>query len=129
MKLINTLLAIALAWAVTPLVAAQSIDLIGLWEHTEEPVIIEMKPLDEGIEGIVYRNDSKPESVGKRIFRDLRFDKEKQCWQGFVYVLKLEKEMPTCVALESVDRFSMTVKVGFFSKTVVWRRSVIEGDL
>jgi len=74
------------------IIVAQEVGLVGLWQHPEEPVIIEIKPLDDSIQGIVCSNHSKPDSVGKKVFRDFRFDKEKQCWRGFVYVLELGEE-------------------------------------
>jgi len=126
MKLIKALAGILLMWAPSSIIVAQEVGLTGLWQHPEEPVIIEMEPLDDSIQGIVYSNHSKPESVGKRVFRGFRFDKDKQCWQGFVYLLKLGEEKSTCVKLENPDRFSMSVKVGFFSKTVTWQRAVID---
>ncbi|ARN75184.1 DUF2147 domain-containing protein [Oceanicoccus sagamiensis] len=105
--------------------AQEASPLEGLWQHPDQPVIIEMQPVGELMEGKVHSNSDKPESVGKTIFRELRYDKKEQCWQGWVYVKRLDEEKATCLSLDNPNRFRMTVKVGFFSKTVKWQR--VEG--
>ncbi len=110
----------ALLWVAA--VNAEEASLVGLWQHPDQPVIVEMHPVGDIMEGKIYSNSDMPDSVGKTIFRDLRFDQQEQCWQGRVYVKRLDEEKDTCLLLDGADQFSMTVKVGFFSKTVTWAR-------
>jgi uncharacterized protein (DUF2147 family) len=96
--------------------------LVGFWQHEDKPVVVEMKPLDGLTQGTVASNSGKPDSVGKRLFRDLAYNADDKQWQGRIFVLKLGEEKDVTVALQNPDQFEMTVKVGFFSKTVSWNR-------
>ena len=96
--------------------------LLGLWQHESQPVVVEMKAADGLIQGVITRQDEKPEAVGKTLFRDLAYDAESQSWSGRIFVLKLEKEKDVSVVLESPEQFEMTVKAGFIKKTATWNR-------
>ncbi len=96
-------------------------DLLGHWQHQDLPVIVEMKSNQTHMDGIVVSNSDKPDSVGKRVFRDIESIGAGE-WQGKIYVLKLESEKDVSIVLLSADQFEITVKVGFFSKKVKWNR-------
>lgn len=96
--------------------------LVGLWQHEDKPVVVEMTLVDGLTQGTVASNSEKPDSVGKRLFRDLTFNADEKLWQGRVFVLKLGEEKDVTVTLQNPDQFQITVKVGFFSKKVIWNR-------
>lgn len=96
--------------------------LAGLWQHEDKPVVLEMKSVDGLTQGTVASNSEKPDSVGKRLFRDLKFNADEKLWQGRVFVLKLGEEKDLTVVLKTPDQFQMTVKVGLFTKKVSWNR-------
>ena len=96
--------------------------LAGIWQHEDKPVVVEMKPVDGLTQGTVASNSDKPDSVGKRLFRDLAYNADEKLWQGRIFVLKLGEEKDVTIVLQNPDQFQMTVKVGFFSKKVIWNR-------
>jgi uncharacterized protein (DUF2147 family) len=96
--------------------------LAGLWQHEDKPVVVEMKPVDGLTQGTVASNSDKPDSVGKRLFRDLAYNADEKLWRGRIFVLKLGEEKDVTIVLQNPDQFQMTVKVGFFSKKVIWNR-------
>jgi uncharacterized protein (DUF2147 family) len=96
--------------------------LAGFWKHEDKLVVVEMKPVDGLVQGIVASNSEKPDSVGKRLFRDLAFKADDKQWQGRIFVLKLGEEKDVTVVLQTPDQFKMTVKLGLFSKKVIWNR-------
>lgn len=96
--------------------------LAGFWQHEDKPVVVEMTAFDGLTQGIVASNSDKPDSVGKRLFRDLSYNVDEKLWLGRIFVLKLGEEKEVTVVLQKPDQFQMTVKVGFFSKKVIWNR-------
>ncbi|MCP3907963.1 MAG: DUF2147 domain-containing protein [Oceanicoccus sp.] len=122
----NNILALCL---LPSLVLAEPAGLAGLWQHSDQPVIVKMQAAGDGMEGIVHSYSDSPELVGETLFRELRFDKEEQCWRGRVYVKELEQEKNTCLLLEDASQFRMAVTIGFFSKTVIWTRLEAEPSL
>lgn len=96
--------------------------LSGWWENESQPVFVEMKHVDAMTQGTVASNSEKPESVGKQLFRNLKYDTKTKAWTGKIFVLKLGEEKDVTVVLQNPDQFQMTVKVGFFKKQVIWNR-------
>ena len=103
---------------------AQERDLLGDWLHESEPVTVTMQETQQAsvLEGVVARHATNPNAIGKQLFRGLQFVPAKNCWQGEVYVNQLEEHKPICISFVDDNTFEMTVKVGFFSKTVQWNR-------
>jgi hypothetical protein len=109
-------------------VIAQGPSVVGNWQHESEPLVVEMRLSDDVIEGFIVSHEDKPEAVGKKLFRTLRFDESNNCWRGFVYVARLGDEKPICLSMQGSNVFEMTVKVGFFSKTVLWNRAQLTAN-
>jgi hypothetical protein len=107
---------------------AQGPSIVGNWQHESEPLVVEMRLSDDVIEGFVISHENKPEAVGKKLFRTLRFDESNNCWRGFVYVARLGDEKQTCLSMQGSNVFEMTVKAGFFSKTVLWNRAQLTAN-
>jgi uncharacterized protein (DUF2147 family) len=96
-------------------------DLIGFWQHAQQPAWIEVR-FDSGQgEGTVVRNDVYPERVGTVLLKDLVAVKDKQ-WQGEVYAEKFGEYKQARVSLSSPDVMSIKVKVGLMSRTIEMRR-------
>lgn len=102
--------------------AASSADnLVGYWQHTEQPAWIEVR-FDTGQgSGTVVRNDVYPDRVGTVLLKNLVAAKDKQ-WQGEVYAEKLGEYKQARVSLATPDVMSIKVKVGFMSRTIEMRR-------
>jgi len=96
--------------------------LIGFWQDKDQPVVVEMKLVDDKVQGMVASNSDKPNTVGKHLFRDLIHDAGTGQWSGRIYVLKLGAEKNVVVVMQGKDQFLMTVKVGLLSKKVLWNR-------
>lgn len=105
------------------MIVAQERSVVGNWQRESESLVVEMRLSDDVIEGFVILHKDKPEAVGKKLFRTLRFDESNNCWRCFVYVARLGEEKPTCLSLQGRNVLEMTAKVGFFSKTVLWNRA------
>ena len=106
------------------LLAASSVnaaDISGTWKHVDEPGWIEID-LETGV-GTVMRNDKFPERVGRKILKDLQADKKKQnLWRGQVYAERAGEYKKAEVSLTEDDLMKITVKVGFMSRTLEWKR-------
>lgn len=122
-KSIRSMLGLTLLATLFSINAVAGDGLVGFWLDKDRPgVLVEMKVSDGLTQGVVTSNSEKPDSVGKRLFRDLKYNADEKLWQGRVFVLKLGEEKDVTVVLQNPDQFQMTVKVGFFSKTVTWHR-------
>ena len=96
---------------------AEAID--GFWKHEEDPVWIEIGAGG----GQVVRNDNRPEAVGFEMLRDLRpTEGNDSQWSGEVYAARLGEYKDATLTLEGDDLLCFKVKVGFMSRTVLWRR-------
>lgn len=115
----NRIFLLMLAVFVTPLTWAG--DISGFWKHSDEPGWIEVR-LEEG-RATVVRNDKFPERVGREILKDLvADDSEDGLWRGQVYAEKLGEYKDAQISLAEPDLMEITVKVGFISRTVKWKR-------
>jgi len=102
---------------IAPKLYAEAID--GFWQHEEEPVWIEISAGG----GQVVRNDNRPEAVGFEMLRDLRpTEGDDSEWSGEVYAARLGEYKDATLTLEGDDLLRFKVKVGFMSRTVLWRR-------
>ncbi len=92
----------------------------GFWQHEKEPVWIEMRP-DSAV-GVVVRNDNRPDRIGFQVVTDLAATEEPDVWTAQVYAAQLQEYRDARITLESADLMAFTVKVGFITRTVEWRR-------
>ena len=110
---------VAVTCVASPLVWAA--DISGFWKHVDEPGWIEIR-LEEA-KGIVVRNDKYPERVGRELLQDLVADEaEDGVWRGQVYAEKLGEYKDAEISLSQPDLMEIKVKVGFISRTLVWKR-------
>ena len=95
-------------------------ELAGYWQHESEPIWIEMQP--ETGQGVMVRNDNRPDRLGFLVVTDLEASDDLNEWSAQVFVARLGEYRKADIALSSDDRMVFTVKVGFMRRSVEWRR-------
>ena len=95
-------------------------ELAGYWQHESEPVWIEMQP--ETGQGVMLRNDNRPDRVGFLVVTDLETSDEPNEWSAQVFAARLGEYRKAEITLSSDGRMVFTVKVGFMRRSVEWRR-------
>ena len=94
-------------------------ELAGYWQHESDPVWIEMR--SETGQGIVVRNDNRPDRLGFLVVTDLEVSDEPSEWSAQVFAARLGEYREADITLASGDRMVFTVKVGFMRRSVEWR--------
>ena len=94
--------------------------LAGYWQHESEPVWIEMQP--EAGQGVMVRNDNRPDRVGFLVVTDLEAGDDPNEWFAQVFAARLGEYRKAEITLSANDRMVFTVKVGFMRRSVEWRR-------
>jgi hypothetical protein len=95
-------------------------ELAGYWQHESEPVWIEMQP--ETGQGVMLRNDNRPDRVGFLVVTDLEAGDEPNDWSAQVFAARLGEYRKAAITLAADDRMVFTVKVGFMRRSVEWLR-------
>ena len=95
-------------------------ELAGYWQHESDPVWIEIQP--ETDQGIIVRNDNRPDRLGFLVVTDLEASDEPNEWSAQVFVARLGEYRKSDITLESDDRMVFTAKVGLMGRSVEWRR-------
>ena len=95
-------------------------ELAGYWQHESDPVWIEMQP--ESGQGVIVRNDNRPDRLGFLVVTDLEASDEPNEWSAQVFAARLGEYRKAEITLAADDRMVFTVKVGFMSRSVEWRR-------
>ena len=95
-------------------------ELAGYWQHESDPVWIEMQP--ETGQGVMLRNDNRPDRVGFLVVTDLEASDDPKAWSAQVFAARLGEYRKASITQASDDRMIFTVKVGFMRRSVEWRR-------
>ena len=95
-------------------------EIAGYWQHESDPVWIEMQP--ETGQGVMLRNDNRPDRVGFLVVTDLEASDDPKAWSAQVFAARLGEYRKANITLASDDRMIFTVKVGFMRRSVEWRR-------
>ena len=95
-------------------------ELAGYWQHESEPVWIEMQP--ETGQGVMLRNDNRPDRVGFLVVTDLEAGDEPNEWSAQVFAARFGEYRKATITLPADDRMVFTVKVGFMRRSVEWQR-------
>ena len=95
-------------------------ELAGYWQHESEPVWIEMQ--SETGQGVMLRNDNRPDRVGFLVVTDLEVSDEPNEWSAQVFAARLGEYREADITLSSDGRMVFTVKVGFMRRSVEWQR-------
>jgi hypothetical protein len=94
--------------------------LAGYWQHESDPVWIEMQP--EAGQGVMIRNDIRPDRLGFLVVTDLEASDDPNEWSAQVFAARLGEYRKAEITLAADDRMVFTVKVGFVRRSVKWRR-------
>ena len=94
--------------------------LAGYWQHESDPVWIEMQP--EAGQGVMVRNDNRPDRLGFLIVTDLEASDDPNEWSAQVFAVRLGEYRTAEITLASDDRMVFTVEVGFVRRAVGWHR-------
>ena len=95
-------------------------ELAGHWQHESEPVWIEMQP--ETGQGVMLRNDNRPDRVGFLVVTDFEASDEPNEWSAQVFAARLGEYRKADITLSSDGRMVFSVKVGFMRRSVEWQR-------
>ena len=95
-------------------------ELAGYWQHESDPVWIEMQP--ETGQGVMVRNDNRPDRLGFLVVTDLEAGDDPNAWSAQVFAARLGEYRQADIALAADDRMVFTVKVGFMRRSVEWQR-------
>ena len=118
-RLLPKLLLLMLSAMVTMPGSAET-QLAGYWQHESDPVWIEMQP--EAGQGVMIRNDIRPDRVGFLVVTDLEASDDPNEWSAQVFAARLGEYRKAGITLAADDRMVFTVKVGFVRRSVEWRR-------
>ena len=94
--------------------------LAGDWQHESDPVWIEMQP--EAGQGVMIRNDIRPDRLGFLVVIDLEASDDPNEWSAQVFAARLGEYRKAEITLAADDRMVFNVKVGFVRRSVEWRR-------
>ena len=95
-------------------------ELAGYWQHESDPVWIEIQ-LETG-QGVMVRNDNRPDRIGFLVVTDLETSDDPNAWSAQVFAARLGEYRKADITLPADDRMVFTVKVGFMRRSVEWRR-------
>ena len=118
-RLLPTLLLLILS-AMVMMPGNAETQLAGYWQHESDPVWIEMQP--EAGQGVMIRNDIRPDRLGFLVVTDLEASDDPNEWSAQVFAARLGEYRKAEVTLAADDRMVFTLKVGFVRRSVEWRR-------
>ena len=95
-------------------------ELAGYWQHESDPVWIEMQP--EAGQGVMIRNDIRPDRLGFLVVTDLEASDDPNEWSAQVFAARFGEYRKATITLPADDRMVFTVKVGFMRRSVEWQR-------
>ena len=73
-------------------------------------------------QGVIVRNDNRPDRLGFLVVTDLEASDEPNEWSAQVFAARLGEYRKSDITLASDDRMVFTAKVGFTRRSVEWRR-------
>ena len=73
-------------------------------------------------QGVMLRNDNRPDRVGFLVVTDLEASDEPNEWSAQVFAARLGEYRKAEITLSSDGRMVFTVKVGFMRRSVEWQR-------
>ena len=94
--------------------------LAGYWQRESDPVWIEMQP--EAGQGVMIRNDIRPDRLGFLVVTDLEASDDPNEWSAQVFAARLGEYRKAEITLAADDRMVFNVTVGFVRRSVEWRR-------
>lgn len=115
-RLLTKLLLLMLS-AMVAMPGNADIELAGYWQHESDPVWIEMRP--ETGDGVMLRNDNRPDRVGFLVVTDLVAGDDPAEWSAQVFAARLGEYRKADITLASDDRMmSIRLRLSFHGN--VW---------
>jgi uncharacterized protein (DUF2147 family) len=115
MKKVHFFLLIVL---LSPALFAQT-ELTGTWSTGEQNTLIEIVENDGVLSGEILSSDNPKAIIGKQVLKEIKKDDDE--WRGKIFAAKKKKWYGARLTPEE-DILKITVKSGFISKTVEWKR-------
>ncbi len=121
MKKLRNLFTLALITLVSFTINAQSEDKVaGEYHLGKQNTIIKIAQADGVYKGKIIASDNPKAKIGKQMVKDLK-EKEGK-WMGKIYSPKRE-EWYDAEFVPNEKQLIVKLKVGFFSKTLEWKRN------
>jgi hypothetical protein len=100
-------------------------DLTGTWNTGKENTLVKIYE-KEGLHfGEIVSSDNPKVKIGKQIIKNVELDGDE--WEGELFAVKKQEWYDAEFKPEG-ENMEITIKVGFFSKTVEWKKVVIEEE-
>ncbi len=93
--------------------------LAGIWNTGEENTKIEITEDNGVVSGKILSSDNAKAKIGKQIIKDVKFSNGE--WKGQLYAAKKGKWYDA-VLKENGSQLDITIKVGWMSKTITWKK-------
>jgi len=93
--------------------------LAGVWNTGDENTKIEITEDDGIVKGKILSSDNAEAKIGNQILKDVKLNKGE--WKGKLYAAK-KGEWYDAVLKENGNQLDITIKVGWMSKTVHWKK-------
>ncbi|MCL4244818.1 MAG: DUF2147 domain-containing protein [Candidatus Dadabacteria bacterium] len=113
------------AFASAQFAAGQDItadSILGKWKDPDEDAVVQIENKGGYYEGALVEDAQHPDGVSTKIFKNLVYDSDKGMWKGQVYSVKKKKDYDVEIKMTDNASFTMKVKAGIVSKTIVWSR-------
>jgi uncharacterized protein (DUF2147 family) len=94
-------------------------DVDGEYTLGERNTVVKIEKQNEVYSGKIISSDNPKAKIGKLIIKDLKLKKGK--WRGKIYAPK-RKEWYDAEFTPKENSLEITIKVGFMSKTINWKR-------
>jgi len=113
----NIALTFCMLFSITTMNAQQSI--AGIWNIGDDDTKIEITENNGIFYGKISSSDNTQANIGKQILKDVKFNNGE--WKGKMYAAKKGKWYDA-VFKEKGNQLDVTIKVGFMSKTLEWKK-------
>lgn len=104
-------------FSITKINAQKSIT--GIWNAREDNTKIEITEDNGVFSGKILSSDNPKAKIGKQLIKDVKPSNGK--YKGKLYAAKKGKWYDA-VLKESGDQLDITIKVGWMSKTLIWKK-------
>lgn len=101
---------------------AEADQILGYWQRGEGEAVIEVRRNAGGYHGVIVASERRPEIVGIKVFRQLRYDADTRTWRGRAYSIKRDREVRIDIEIPKANRLELTAHVMIFTRRVQFSR-------
>jgi uncharacterized protein (DUF2147 family) len=94
-------------------------DLTGTWNTGKDNTLVKIFEKDGVYVGEIESSDNPKAEIGKQLIKDLRNEDDE--WAGKLYAIKKKEWVDAEMELID-DNLKITIKAGFFKKTIEWKK-------